>query len=109
MLPTNLNKKITFLEKPKNVGEFQSTTSEVVYKCYANIKYLTSNTEIIQQYMTDAKIGISFRVFNTKFTSQLPYKTTEYSILFEGNIYNIYQAIPDSSNNYIDIKGFTML
>ena len=103
MLPTNLNKKITFLEKPKSVGVFGSTLGEVVYKCYANL-LTTSGSEVTTAYSKDAQIIYSFRVYNTKFTRELPFKTTQYQILYQNQIFDIMFAMVDKSGNYIDIK-----
>ena len=103
MIPSNLNKKITFLEKPKNVGVFQSTTSEVVYKCYANLMTV-SGSEATTAYSKDAQIVYSFRVYSTKFTRELPFKTTQYQILYKDQTFDITFAMVDKSGNYIDIK-----
>lgn len=105
MIPTNLNKKIKFIQPIEDDNVFNNSTDcEVVYTAYANI-LTTSGNETTTAYSKDAQIVYSFRVFNTNFTRQLPFKTTQYKILYENQIFDITFAIVDKTGNYVDVKA----
>lgn len=103
MIPTILDKKIKFIINEDNGEAFSNKNNNKVIKTlYANLLTLT-NSEAVQAYSKDESVIISFRVINTKWTKELPYKTKDYQILFNNLTYDIIAAVPKGIN-YIDIK-----
>ena len=82
--------------------------NKIIKTMYANVLNL-NNSELVQAYETNASIIVSFRVTNTKFTKELPFKTKDYKIDWKGNIYDIITAVPTKDMNYIDVKGKAVL
>lgn len=102
MIPTNLDKKISFV-KAKSGGPFNSNSYEIVYECRANLLSLTNN-ENYANGMTTEDVVYSFRTLATNFTRSLLEATKGYLVSYKDNKYNIISAVPYKTF-YVDVKA----
>lgn len=75
---------------------------KTVKKLYANIKNM-SNSEIVSNYSKYENMLISFRVFYTKFTKELLFKTKEFRVKYQDQYFDII-AVQYQNRDYVDIK-----
>lgn len=105
MIPTFLNEKVSFVTNEEE-GEIFSNMSEnfKIIKTVGASVFNFNNSEFVQAYSTNQKIIVSFRVIYNRFTKDLTFKTKEYQILWNGQLYNIITAV-QKDRNYVDVKA----
>lgn len=101
---TNLTERIEIVAFKEDDGSAFSNTVEykTVKILYANIKNM-SNSEIVSNYSKYENVLISFRVFYTKFTKDLLFKTKDFRVKYQGQYFDII-AVQYSDRSYVDIK-----
>ncbi len=101
---TKLTERIEIVSFEEDNGSIFS--NEVNYKTvkilYANIKNM-SNSEIVSNYSKYENMLISFRVFYTKFTKELLFKTKDFRVKYKNQYFDII-AVQYLDRDYVDIK-----
>ena len=92
---------VTFTEDDDAI--FSNTVNyKTVKTLYANIKNM-SNSEIVANYAKYENMLISFRVFYTKFTKELLFKTKDFRVKWQEQYFDII-AVQYKDRDYVDIK-----
>lgn len=101
---TNLTERIEIVAFEDDDGSaFSNTVNyKTVKTLYANIKNM-SNSEIASNYSKFESVLISFRVFYTKFTKDLLFKTKDFRVKYQDQYFDII-AVQYSDRSYVDIK-----
>lgn len=101
---TKLTERIEIVSFEEDNGAVFS--NEVNYKTiktlYANIKNM-SNSEIVANYAKYENMLISFRVFYTKFTKDLLFKTKDFRVKYKNQYFDII-AVQYLDRDCVDIK-----
>lgn len=100
---TNLTERIEIVTFTEDDEVFSNSVSyKTVKTLYANIRNM-SNSEIVSNYSKYESVLISFRVFYTKFTKDLLFKTKDFRVKYQNQYFDII-AVQYSDKSYVDIK-----
>lgn len=100
---TNLTERIEIVTFTEDDEVFSNSVSyKTVKTLYANIRNM-SNNEIVSNYSKYESVLISFRVFYTKFTKDLLFKTKDFRVKYQNQYFDII-AVQYADKSYVDIK-----
>lgn len=100
---TNLTERIEIVTFTEDNDVFSNSVNyKTVKTLYANIRNM-SNSEIVSNYSKYESVLISFRVFYTKFTKDLLFKTKDFRVKYQNQYFDII-AVQYSDRSYVDIK-----